>query len=193
MTSGGSRCKEGRRKFPSSLWDVGLAGDRVLKQEMFVSGILPPHSHCAACVQSLSRVQLFETPWTVTRQAPLSTRFSRQEYWSGLPCPSPGGPPHPATRHTSPVSPTWAGGASATEPPGLPPQAPLWLRALTLGHRQPDLQSVHPAVTSNPDLSFLLSVSFYSLNAPTSPSNTSHIQASSLGMSVGSKEKPSYY
>ena len=32
----------------------------------------------------------FVTPWTVSRQAPLSMRFSRQEYWSGLPCPSPG-------------------------------------------------------------------------------------------------------
>ena len=37
-------------------------------------------SHC-------SRVQLFEIPWTVARQAPLSKGFSRQEYWSGLPCP----------------------------------------------------------------------------------------------------------
>ena len=34
----------------------------------------------------LSCVQLFETPWTVARQAPLSMGFSRQEYWSGLPC-----------------------------------------------------------------------------------------------------------
>ena len=40
--------------------------------------------------QSLSRVQLFMTPWTVTAQAPLATGFSRQEYWSGLPFPSPG-------------------------------------------------------------------------------------------------------
>ena len=34
------------------------------------------------CVQLLSHVQLFVTPWTVTRQAPLSMEFSRQEYWS---------------------------------------------------------------------------------------------------------------
>ena len=38
---------------------------------------------------SLSHVQLFFTPWTVARQAPLSLGFSRQEYWSGLPFPSP--------------------------------------------------------------------------------------------------------
>ena len=38
----------------------------------------------------LNRVQLFATPWTVARQAPLSMGFSRQEHWSGLPFPSPG-------------------------------------------------------------------------------------------------------
>ena len=42
------------------------------------------------CVQSLSRVRLFVTPWTVARQAPLSMRFPRQEYWSGLPLLPPG-------------------------------------------------------------------------------------------------------
>ena len=41
-------------------------------------------------VKSLSCVQLFAIPWTVAYQAPLSMRFSRQEYWSGLPFPSPG-------------------------------------------------------------------------------------------------------
>ena len=40
-------------------------------------------------VKLLSRVQLFATPWTITDQAPLSLDFSRQEYWSGLPFPSP--------------------------------------------------------------------------------------------------------
>ena len=41
-------------------------------------------------VKSLSRVWLFETLWTVAHQAPPSMGFSRQEYWSGLPFPSPG-------------------------------------------------------------------------------------------------------
>ena len=41
-------------------------------------------------VKSLSRVQLFATPWTTAYQAPPSTGFSRQEYWSGVPLPSPG-------------------------------------------------------------------------------------------------------
>ena len=42
------------------------------------------------CAQPLSHVQLFATLWTIARQAPLSMGFSRQEYWSGLPCPYPG-------------------------------------------------------------------------------------------------------
>ena len=41
-------------------------------------------------VKSLSRVQLFAIPWTAAHQAPPSMEFSRQEYWSGLPFPSPG-------------------------------------------------------------------------------------------------------
>ena len=46
-------------------------------------------------VKSLSRVRLFATPWTVAHQAPPSMEFSRQEYWSGLPFPSPGDFPGP--------------------------------------------------------------------------------------------------
>ena len=49
-----------------------------------------------SCMLSrFSEVQLFVTPWTVARQAPLSMGFSRQEYWSGLPFPSPGDLPNP--------------------------------------------------------------------------------------------------
>ena len=48
------------------------------------------------CVLShFSRVRLFVTPWTVALQAPLSIGLSRQEYWSGLPFPSPGDLPNP--------------------------------------------------------------------------------------------------
>ena len=46
-------------------------------------------------VKSFSRVRLFATPWTVAHQAPPSLGFSRQEYWSGLPFPSPGDLPNP--------------------------------------------------------------------------------------------------
>ena len=49
------------------------------------------------------------TPWTVASQAPLSMGFSRQEYWSGLPCPRPGDLPHPGIKPTSLTSPALAG------------------------------------------------------------------------------------
>ena len=54
-------------------------------------------------VKSLSRVGLFATPWTVTYQAPRSMGFSRQEYWSGLPFPSPGDLPNPGIEPGSPA------------------------------------------------------------------------------------------
>ena len=54
-------------------------------------------------VKLLSRVQLFETLWTVAYQAPPSMGFSRQEYWSGLPFPSPGDLPDPGIEPTSPI------------------------------------------------------------------------------------------
>ena len=62
-----------------------------------------------------SRVQLFETPWTVAHQAPLSIAFSRQKYWSGLPFPSPGDLPDPGIE---PRSPTLQADALTSEPPG---------------------------------------------------------------------------
>ena len=55
----------------------------------------------------LSHIRLFETPWTLARQAPLSMGISRQEYWSGLPLPSPGDLPDPGIE---PASPALAGG-----------------------------------------------------------------------------------
>ena len=54
-------------------------------------------------VKSLSRVRLFATPWTVAYQAPPSMGFSRQEYWSGLPFPSPGDLPDPGIEPGSPA------------------------------------------------------------------------------------------
>ena len=68
-------------------------------------------------VQSLSRVQLFVNPWTVAPQAPLSMRFSRQEYWSGLSCPPSGIFPNSVIKPKSLKSFALAGGlvaASAT-------------------------------------------------------------------------------
>ena len=54
-------------------------------------------------VKSLSCVQFFVTPWTVAYQAPPSTEFSRQEYWSGLPFPSPGDFPNIGIEPGSPA------------------------------------------------------------------------------------------
>ena len=66
-------------------------------------------------MKSLSHVRLFATPWTVFHQAPPSTGFSRQEYWSGLPFPSPGNLPDPGIE---PRSPALQADALTSEPPG---------------------------------------------------------------------------
>ena len=63
----------------------------------------------------LSRVRLFVTPWTVAHQASPSMEFSRHEYWSGLPFPSPGDLPDPGIE---PGSPTLQADALPSEPPG---------------------------------------------------------------------------
>ena len=68
-------------------------------------------------VKSLSHVQLFATPWTVTYQALLSMGFSRQEYWSGVPFPSPGDLPDPVME---PGSPAMQADALPSEPPEKP-------------------------------------------------------------------------
>ena len=57
-----------------------------------------------------SRVQLFQTLWTVTHQAPLTMEFSRQEYWNGLPCPPPGDLPSPESEPMSLTSSALASG-----------------------------------------------------------------------------------
>ena len=66
-------------------------------------------------MKSLSHVRLFVTPWTVAHQDPPSMEFSRQEYWSGLPFPSPGDLTNPGIK---PGSPTLRGDALSSEPPG---------------------------------------------------------------------------
>ena len=65
----------------------------------------------------LSRVGLFVTPWTAADQASLSIGFSRQEYWSGLPFPSPGDLPDPGIE---PRSPTLQADTLPSKPPGKP-------------------------------------------------------------------------
>ena len=62
-------------------------------------------------------LQLFVIPGTVVCQALMSMGFSRQEYWSGLPFPPPGGLPNPGIEPESPVSPALTGGFFTTVPP----------------------------------------------------------------------------
>ena len=67
-------------------------------------------------VKSLSHVRLFATPWTVAYQASTSMIFSRQEYWNGLPFPSPEDLPNPGIK---PRSPTLEADSLTSEPPGI--------------------------------------------------------------------------
>ena len=87
------------------------AGGSVFLESCGISswqGLLCKEMH--ACMLScFSRVQLCATLWTVVHQALLSVGFSRQEYWSGQQCPSPGDLPEPGTEPESLLSPAWAG------------------------------------------------------------------------------------
>ena len=98
-----------------------------LLQEIFpTQGLNPGLPHCRQMlyrlkvkvkVKSLSRVWLFGTPWTASHQAPPSMGFYRQEYWSGLPFPSPGILPDPGIE---PRSPALQASSLTSEPPGNP-------------------------------------------------------------------------
>ena len=85
---------------------IGM-GCHFLLQHIYV------YTHICVCVCvccHFSRVRFFATLWTVARQAPMSTGFSRQAYWSGLPCPPPGEYPYPGIKPLSLTSPALAGG-----------------------------------------------------------------------------------
>ena len=81
--------------------DVGTA---ILSEKIIFTG--KSTSRDNAHVHLLSQIYFFATPWTAARQALLSMRFPRQEYWSGLPFPSPGNLPNPGIK---PMSPAWQG------------------------------------------------------------------------------------
>ena len=72
-------------------------------------------SYISLLLLLFSHIQLFATPWTVAHQASLSMGFSRREYWSGLPFPSPGDLPDPGIK---PESPTLEADALTSKPPG---------------------------------------------------------------------------
>ena len=89
------------------------------------------HSVQFSSVQSLSRVRLCATPWTVAHQVPLSMGFSRQEYWSGVPFPFPGDLPDPGIE---PGSPPLQADSLPSEPLGKPPLAHILLEIQTQCH-----------------------------------------------------------
>ena len=85
---------------------------------------------CALCV-AISHVLLFVTPWTIVHKAPFSMGFSRQEYYSGLPFPTPGGLPNPGIEPMPLVPPAFSASigrqitachleSGTTVPPGKP-------------------------------------------------------------------------
>ena len=100
-------CQSGRLKFGN--WGEGIESQ----------------INCC-CADVLSRGQLFATPWTVACQIPLSMEFSRQEYWNGLPFPSPGDLCHP---RIEPRSPALSGFASVTQCKVLEPGQGMGLTA----------------------------------------------------------------
>ena len=82
------------------------------------SCVLGTAAELPVCVLCAHSCLIFVTLWTVARQAPLSIGFSRQEYWSGLSCFSPGDLSNPGIKPMSPASPALAGVFFTTEPPG---------------------------------------------------------------------------
>ena len=95
-----------------------------------INGAFPP------CVLShLSCVRLFATPWTVAGQAPLFMGFSRQEYWSGLPCPPPGDLPNQGIEPRFLCLLHWQAGSLPLAPPWkahVPHQKPKYVSRLQL-------------------------------------------------------------
>ena len=99
----------------------------VARSSADAGGQAPSHTACLhlspapawAPVCAQSQLTLCD-PWTAARQAPPSVGFSRQEYWSGLPFPSPGDLPNPGMQPTSPVSYALWVGSLLTEPLGKP-------------------------------------------------------------------------
>ena len=75
---------------------------------------------CVLCARTLQSCPTLCDLWTVACQAPLSMGFSRQEYWSGLPCPLPGDLPNQGIKPISPASPALQASSLSTDPLGKP-------------------------------------------------------------------------
>ena len=81
-----------------------------------------------ACMLSCSVISKSLLPWTVAHQAALSTGFSRQEHWSGMPFPPPGDLPNPRIEPASPVASALAGRIFTADPSGKHPKEDMWIQ-----------------------------------------------------------------
>ena len=126
------------------------------------------------CVHALSHVWLFATPWTIAYQTPLSMGFSRQEYWSGLPFPSPGNLPDLGIELASLVPPTLAGRFFTTEPPGNP----SWYSLMGLSHNYNEEEENWPPAPSGWSVAFSYKPLFF-LCVPKVPSRLLPVSLSS--------------
>ena len=85
-----------------NMWWLGRYLWKIWKTVNYFTNVRGKYYALHACMRSrFSPVWIFETPWTVAHQAPLSMRLSRQEYWNGRPCPPPGDLPNPGIEPVS--------------------------------------------------------------------------------------------
>ena len=92
----------------------------------------PTLTYCACVLSRFSHIRLHATLWTVAGHVHLFKRFSRQEYWSELPCPPPGDLPNPEIKPRSLMSPALAGGFFTTSATWEAPTNSLLLLLLLL-------------------------------------------------------------
>ena len=131
VASGRTVCKEHWDSVLSKWGCTGIYQANIFTASFFFSETNADlkKTYCSACNSSWLQIQLGDdcvvlshfgcarrvaTPWPVAHPGPLSTGFSRQEYWSGLPCSPSGALPHPGIKPTSFLSPALAGGFFTT-------------------------------------------------------------------------------
>ena len=131
-------------------------------------------------MKSFSRVQLFVTPWTVAYQAPPSVGFAKQEYWSGLPLPSPGDLPNPGIEPRSPIL---QADALPSEPPGKLSDLDTW-SILYMSFYVFLSYSLLQSLTSSLTLSTTLSYLILLLPSPTPPPLTGRFRGPGDGAMV---------
>ena len=101
---------------------IFLVSEYIIGIDIMIVGTSPTLVpwHVALQLSCFSHIQFFATLWTVASQALLSMGFSRQEHWSGFPCPPPGDRPNLGIEPMSPVSPAVQVNSLPTELPGKP-------------------------------------------------------------------------